>query len=517
MKNKEYIRASAFITSLLILLVLMFSGFSVFAAGTVNVFTQYNIDSYFTNDDFPSISNPNFIGSNYVGTTSLDNLLSSGLNISDSVTDYPYTFTDYVWFNGDVINCTSGSFVVIDNTNNQGSRLYYKIDTSDRYFKFTKANYGGSTNVWDIDTQTDGRVVTIGSDRYFMWGGYSTLFLLNNTNLAIYPVSSIEDTLTSLPSSDNINPNYSGSNVETSSNNLYLEDAYFLWTTYDPVNDNIIGDNFNVDNIYNSFVTFNYQLTDYQKEHLSEFTINVKASISYSMKFTGQSDYKNWSGSYLYEAPLSQFNTGTLKYTFIDIFNSTGFTSYFNNNYTGEIDFSNSSFKLTMDAELVDNKGGTSSDYIDIFDFLNNKVRNQSKAITNNNNPYVPTDSGDPIQSNAQVPTVQTGDGVVPTGNNSVSPSGSGTVNVVQNNNSGLINPKPVTDMVKNELLPNENDTNFVGLLAEQTHEDGFVSLMSTTFSFVPVTVWTSLSHYFNIFLTMLVAFFALRLILDIL
>lgn len=170
-----------------------------------------------------------------------------------------------------------------------------------------------------------------------------------------------------------------------------------------------------------------------------------------------------------------------------------------------------------MDAELVDNHGGTSSDYIDIYDFLNDKVRNQSKAITNNNNPYVPIDSDNPIQNNAQVPTVQTGDGVVPTGNNSVSSSGSGTVNVVQNNNNGLINPKPVTDMVKNELLPNENDTNFVGLLAEQTHEDGFVSLMSTTFSFVPVTVWTSLSHYFNIFLTMLVAFFALRLILDIL
>lgn len=121
----------------------------------------------------------------------------------------------------------------------------------------------------------------------------------------------------------------------------------------------------------------------------------------------------------------------------------------FNDNYQGEIDFSNSSFKLTMDAELVDNHGGTSSDYIDIYDFLNDKVRNQSKAITNNNNPYVPIDSDNPIQNNAQVPTVQTGDGVVPTGNNSVSSSGSGTVNVVQNNNNGLINPKPVTDMVK--------------------------------------------------------------------
>lgn len=46
------------------------------------------------------------------------------------------------------------------------------------------------------------------------------------------------------------------------------------------------------------------------------------------MKFTGHSEYKNWSGSYLYQAPLSQFNTGSLKYNFIDVFNSTGFTSF---------------------------------------------------------------------------------------------------------------------------------------------------------------------------------------------
>ena len=483
---------------------------------------QFGITGPLLSTDFDNFSSGALISPD---STQYNNFYDLFDNYVDSPTfniigDFSCEDSDYYCWGDSQFFCTldNMSFVAVP-TMEVSAMIYIHIPsdyisrTIDYYYLYNRLL--GSTN---FSIESD--YLSIIDGEYYYRYRIGTLY---NTNLPIYEFRYLNNAPTTLSGLTDINPYVNtgtgggGSSSESSANNLYLEDAYFLWTTYDPVNDNIIGDNFNVDNIYNSFVTFNYQLTPYQKEHLNQFTINVKASISYSLKFTGHSEYKNWSGSYLYQAPLSQFNTGSLKYNFLDIFNTTGFTSYFNDNYQGEIDFSNSSFKLTMDAELVDNKGGTSSDYIDIYDFLNDKVRNQSKAITNNNNPYVPTDTDNPIQNNAQVPTVQTGDGVVPTGNNSVSPSGSGTVNVVQNNNTGLINPKPVTDMVKNELLPNENDTNFVGLLAEQTHEDGFVSLMSATFSFVPVTFWNSLSHYFNIFLTMLVAFFALRLILDIL
>lgn len=520
MKNRDKISMFSFITVCILLISLFASGISVFAIDNFNPYQHFNITGLLNSSDFPNMD----ISHKFVYDTDNPyyvnalNQLNTGNSIPDSPVIDDFVFSDfnyYYWTRMSFTPCNSDSFVVVTSDTGRGSKLYLNVDG---YSGSTYDYTNGSMSATQTAYLDSSNIVVVDGKNYVTIGNSYDQNNIFNTNLPIYQkTGSVDDIISSIDGLSQINPNYSGSNAETSANNLYLEDAYFLWTTYDPVNDNIIGDNFNIDNIYNGFVTFNYQLTEYQKTHLNEFTINVKASISYSMKFTGHSDYKNWSGSYLYEAPLSQFNTGSLKYNFIDIFNSTGFTSYFNNNYTGEIDFSNSSFKLTMDAELVDNMGGSSSDYIDIYDFLNDKVRNQSKAITNNNNPYVPSDSDQSIQ-NAQVPTVQTGDGVVPTGNtNSVVPSGSGTVNVVQNNNGQLVNPKPVVDYIKNEMLPSGDGVGFVDNLRTATESNEFITLMSDTFSFVPQTVWNDLGFYFEIFLGILVASFVLRIILDLL
>ena len=521
MKNKLYIRAAAFVTSLLILIVLMFCGFTVLGDSFQYNFSQFGISNIIRNsepnevplflnqndtsfDVLWGIYSPNFSYSAHNGEDFSDMYSAASRYIiygSSSVSAVPLPAESFIIYDDDYFMILSSNSNYYDFLGDHNSILTGEFSDNYSSYGYYALNYSKTVDGTNYSTTT-----SMGNNSYIL-----------SSNCPVYEVASVED-FDSMNDiiGDNKNPTVDPANVETSENNLYLEDAYYVWTTYSPTSDMVIGDVFNKTNIYKGFVTFSYQMTPFQEANKSEFTFKTTATITYSMKFTLHDEYKNWSGSYTYEIPFTQANGNSLKFNFSDIFNSSGFTGYFNNNSDGEIDFNNSVFNLVINTEVVSSRGSTSSDIQDTYSFLTDKVKSNSKAITNNNNPFVPSDSQASIGGDANLPTVQTGDGVVPTGN-SITPSGSGTVNVIQNNNNGLINPKPVTDMVKNELLPNENDTNFVGLLSEQTHEDGFVSLMSTTFSFVPVTVWTSLSHYFNIFLTMLVAFFALRLILDIL
>ena len=534
--NRTFYSLLAFLTTAAILFVMYFSGIDVFAASgqllddyhiTDNILygSDTDLEDYpflLDSSDSPSLQtnyHQNYdLGFVYNSSDVLDSSLGC-YYIYGNTNNYSFTF----------FNCPNGSMICFDSSY---MAIYVPSDYVDAMSEDDRGNScvyynesdSGALSTYVLTESTKFNIDGVGY--YYYYTRYTSTKLMNS-NMPIYHVDNI-DTVTTVAGKQDYNNNTdSGGEEETSENNLYLEDGYFVWSTPDYFRQNWAGADFpESKNWFRGSVSFNYQLTDYQKTHPEEFTLRFNSKVSYYCNvFESVGNFKNFGfydpfGGHNFDYPFSDIinknsislDISTFMTDFLDYCDSITSVNLKENEY----DLSKSKFELVLTAEVVDRNNHTSSDYSDTLNFLNNTVKNNANGITNNNNPFVPSDEElaaydpDPFKN-------QTGYGQLPSTNNTGT-NGTGNNSIVLNNyNNRLIDPKPVVDYTKHELLPNEQDTNYVGLLQTVTHEDGFVNLLSNTFTFVPVTVWTSLSHYFTIMLTMIVAFFVLRLILDIL
>lgn len=539
MKNRHFYSMLAFLTVCAFLLCLFFNGISVFAVSSGQLIDYYSIsdDILYGSDtglnDYPFLydsSESSTLQTNYHNNYDLGFVFNGSIDIDTSFNYYhiignPNNYSFYF------ANYPDGSFMCFDDSYYATYCPKDSIDALlDNNINNTVLYYDGS-NSGAVSTSwlTQNNTITIDGVDYYYYDSRYTSSKVMNTNMPIYNVNDC-DSVSSVSGLTDYNNNTMQQGGETSQNNLYLEDGYFIWSTPAsgyfgelPLSGYVEPTDANW---FDGSVSFNYQLTSYQLQHPDEFILRFTAHVDYYIgSYLGgaHTDLKYY--GFHDPAPGQVFDVnmtslvGKNTYSF-DIEDSfmSGFLSWYNNLSVDlsdkSINVSDATFTLRISAQVVDRSGNAGSDTIDTLNFLNNTVKNNSSAITNNNYPYTNDNSGSDLPAPTNQDYInQTGNGQLPT-----SGSTSGNISVVNNNyNNRLIDPKPVVDYTKNELLPNENDTNYVGLLEEQTHEDGFITLLSNTFSFVPVSVWNSLSHYFTILLTMIVAFFGLRLILDIL
>ena len=547
-KGKTFYSLLAFLTVTVLLCILFFSGLTIHATSNINLAQNYNITDCLTKEDFNLSDNGFVFSADSEEVSYCNDLISNGgLSVPDSSTDFndELQYNNYLLWGGDdekyyFFPCPHDSFLVVEDTK-WGFDLYFNLsvygyDPEQAFTDITQAYFvGGSFSSFTNMSFYNSNIVNIGGVDYGIFSNRSPGYALCLSTNCLITEGTLGVAPNSIPSAvDQINPDYSAGEDqgETAVNNLYLNSGYLSWSTpstgYYKENwaSRILA---NKVNWFKGTATFNYQLTSYQLEHPSEFEFRFTYWINYNVSQrvkTGTSDnYKNYGYS-------DNYGGNVFTVPFIDIYQNTSyniqidplmndFKSWYNNlideEYFMEIDTSKSNFTLKLKVEVVSGNS-SGSDYTDTLNFITNHVTNNSNGITNNNYPYTDNNSGTDLATPSEAGyTNQTGFGNVPTttGNNGSSTSGNNIV--INNNNNRLIDPKPVVDYTKNELLPNESETNYVGTLENFLHADPFITLMSSTFTFVPVSVWSSLSTYITIMLSMLVAFFALRLILDIL
>lgn len=535
MKNKTFISMLAFLTVCVLVLVLCFSGVSVFASDPINLVSTYGVpeDPIVNYDTYTCFLDP--LGDSNIKQSYQDNYNN---NFEFVYSGYDSYFSNYICY-GNSNNYsiefqfyTPNTFVCVDDS----SCYIYSSSTDCDY---VQDNYSGqgfycafysdetfyATSNWYINNNNLDNEYTIDGATYYRgYGGFN----ICNSSMPIYYVSDAAN-VTTLSGAEQINPSGGGGGGETSINNLFLNDGYFIFSTPEsgyfaqlPLSGYVDP---NQSNWFNGTITFNYQLTEYQLAHPDEFLLRFTVHVDYYVgSYLGgaQTDLRYYGFHDPAPGQVQDIQVSTLTDRTTYTFKINDFMVAFKQWYSDlSVDLSDKTIKvddavftLRIGVQVVDSQDHTGTDTTDTLNFINNTVKSNSAGVTNNNYPYTEGNSGSDLPA-------PTDNGYINQTGNGTLPSGTGTSgNIIVNNtnyNNRLIDPKPVVDYTKNEMLPNENDTNYVGLLEEQTHEDGFINFLSTTFSFVPTAVWTSLSHYFTILLTMIVAFFGLRLILDIL
>lgn len=335
-----------------------------------------------------------------------------------------------------------------------------------------------------------------------------------------------------------------GNSDESSENNLYLQDS--KWNFSIPAWKKLTS--------YSGNATFSASLNDFQQENLNDFylrftfaiyTTQSYVDISYGgggtsggghdidvlgsgSQYTG---YKNYIFKYLDSSSNNQYLDVTLqdfynmgsskafmtlngifdrcyKVGFSGNMSDTKFLDWYNE---AIVSSANTTTKATLYcyATLYDSSGNTSGNCTFYYDLLNGTSGVTDSSMSVNNNPYVDED-GDistTIPEEGTTESTYNGNGV------------NVTQNVTVNNDSG--DSKSWLWTLISSLISSDDETvsqagmsdtlvNFVGI-------NPWISLMSTTFGFIPATIWTTLSACFLVVMGILVVAFVLRIILDLL
>ena len=355
-----------------------------------------------------------------------------------------------------------------------------------------------------------------------------------------------------LPGFENMEGSSGGSGSgETSENNLYLRDS--KWNFSIPKWSNLTG--------YSGNATFSASLNDFQQENLSdfylEFSFTIHTQQSYVNSHYVPSDGGSSGGGHgteIYDA--SALSTGYLSAIFKYVDSSTGndhvqvslqdfynqgsskafmtlngiFDRCFKTGFSGSTSstsfvswyneaVSSSQYTTTKAilycyATLYDSGGNASGNCVYYYDLLNGTSGVTDSSMSINDNPYVDEDG------NIEGSTPEDSNGNNITNNNSNS-----GVNVTQtvNVNNDSSDSKSWLWTLITSLLTSGNDELTISeagmsdTLVTLVGINPWISLMSTTFGFVPATVWVTLSAAFVIVLGILVVAFILRIVLDLL
>lgn len=536
----------------------MFSEFT----NASNVFLSKNEGSYSTYNNLLS-SKPTFV----------DNYYFSNI--------YASSFNYYCWTNDRLYLCDSDSFVVVANTGNSPTVMCYTHISDEIYNYMLDNNnsifysYINSTFTFrSLNTTISvSQLKIIDGKRYFIIG-YGDQKLLNS-NMPVYPVDSVYS-VTSLEGLEQINPNYTGGGLtpeELALQHMNFDNAKVYFNVDKNFNGNVISclsmDSYQFDNASDYTVNINYScdIEYHSSDGLGYTKFDFDGSFSrslsvfaqtgsigfYSLPFdefaafakgsyyTKVSESNNWDkigGNVLLtqvipdalpKDTLSTVNANIdvapgVNISSVPIAISGGSYEYdvFNFNVTYSI--SKGSLEcgsMRCNYDVTQGKQTSESSFRKNKEILNdvNNYNNDNNYSDGDENFLNPIDYGNKYG----VGTTNNGQGVsYPVTVNGGSPSASGGIAYGSNvNNSVVVNtgqdPKEVVNYIKGELLPSGDSVGYVDKLDDAVEGNKFITLMSNTFSFVPATVWNDLAFYFEVFLGILVSFFVLRLILDLL
>lgn len=519
-----------------------------------------------------------FSSTNYSGYTNIQNMINNNLlsfptGLTDCDYSFPYYYIGYSDYNSQPYSSLlpSGSFLTVVN-DESGFCLYAPADAfinnnvSDGYIYSVYNNvqrYNVSTGFLD-SSSASWSTVEIDGVRYARFYTGRNNYLAHS-NLPIYPWTSFWSDPSSLDDlGAQVNPNYHETDMDTIEDNINFDPAFmFIDCDKNFKGDGLVtslGMNQSQINAFNGadwrdyYGIWDYSLnvtianisgsyTSSYKNYLKffnngRFNMNM-AEILVTME-SGNGD-NAWSF-------MKDFQFMTTEYNILDYDYSIGVnTDNFSlggtipvqlsvGNYMTQCDFHVTftpkhndvgSRSITFNYDFL--TGVFSSDNTfktqnDVYNDVNNYNKDNGLTLGDDNYKDIrdyqynlPASNNYPAVSGGSVSNSSGGSSNA-TGGTGYAYGGNATVgNIVITNGGDLIDPKPVIDYVDNNLLPITNDNNFVDKLENGIQSNGFLQVMSNTFTFVPQSVWNDLAFYFNIFLGMLVGFFGLRLILDIL
>lgn len=365
----------------------------------------------------------------------------------------------------------------------------------------------------------------------------------------------------------------SGSDNGTDENYLVMNDGDWIFknSQYSAPYSNVI-DTGSV--IPNGSCTFQFDLNDYQLENTSNF------ELCYYFTFDLDVNYQNWGDAFgpfkatskllnnkknfkaqfdysyndspaLIENLQSFYNSGcTHSFTFEELFNNFHGTS--SSSLTNlltqmkELDYVEyNKFNVTCTAFLDSQNTVKSSGFItEWYNPMSKKGLTTDESGKTNPYPYIPSpeDQGeddvqpkphtpgpggnDPDDNTTTTTTTGNGNGVNvtvnnnPTFNNNVSSKSTGGSDTSGTNpeNSSVFNFYNTFNpfsFIFNKLAGNQQTD--VETVSDATQTNAWIQIMSTTFSFIPVSFWTYLSTFAIACLGIIVVAFVLRIILDLL
>lgn len=434
-------------------------------------------------------------------------------------------------------------------------------------FNFTNANFQRAMDsVWFDYTTIDGTDYT-----YFQFTNNTAFSKALVTSMPIYYNGG--SAITTLTGVDNIN--YSSINSaatsESASNNLVLENGD--WTFSNSTFTAPYAGGLNTGSIYpNGTISFKFFPNDYQREHSSDFTITFSFSFDYDV------NYKNWSNSsfgpfeqtsqlsnnqlnyssrlvyndsgveYI-DVPLTQFITGgnSKSFTFEEVFSKLSATYDYPTllNQSKELDYVEYN-KFNVNCVAFISSGSNSSGNIsEWYNPMNKKGYTTDKSGNVNTNPYsggsTPVSS---VGSSAPGTAGNNGDNSNNIGGGSSS-NGSGNSdayssvgNITINNNNtayggngnggggsggsetseaaiSMWNTFNPFKLIFNKLTGDVTDIS--DDVAETLGANGYISVLSTTFGFLPTECWTVLTWFLGATLAILIVGVILRILLDLL
>lgn len=328
---------------------------------------------------------------------------------------------------------------------------------------------------------------------------------------------------------------------ETDSNNMYLNNCKFTFS-FNRYVDSVTNDTLTYRNNWGGgYINFSAMLNNYQYENIDKFSLQFQFQVLVKGKGTlHQEDndsyptetVKDFYGNFYYteSCDLLDLSNGTIAWRLSDITNSfedssavingTNITKLdrFIANMTEYVSIDWSYFKLYCTAKLVSDDVGTSETYrTDSYNFVTGSSTVVSDGLDTNLNPYYDSEndsvSGDDdhIESNSSSTTTSTGYGTVTQNNNqtvTVNTGSSGSSDTVEKVEQILAGVDSGEDI---------DSVSWVSTFSDLVGTNAFIVLMTTTFSFIPVNVWTSLATFFVVCLGFLTAFVLLRMLLDLL
>lgn len=331
----------------------------------------------------------------------------------------------------------------------------------------------------------------------------------------------------------------SGGIPENDSNNMYLDSCQFKFT-FNPYVNSISDDDMKYTGNWNKGnITFNAILNNYQSENITNFSLKFKFQML--IRGTGYLPFNNpnvdqlddghvFFGNFFIEQTksLSELSSGSISWNADSLWsimlddsatvngsNISHLSSFLSQvSEYKEIDWSY--FKIYATCYLVsDTEGISDTSRSDSYNFLTGLTTNVSDGLDTNYNPYVDSSTGLPSGDESHVE------------DSSSSSSTSSNGNMIQNNNQTVtvnnnVNSSEVTNQLDQILgsTGSDDDTSDGGLtdsFLEKTNSNAWLQLMSTTFGFVPASIWIDLGIFLVVVLGILAAFLILRFLLDLL
>lgn len=315
------------------------------------------------------------------------------------------------------------------------------------------------------------------------------------------------------------NPNLSGGSgsSETSENNMYLQ--FPKWYFYNIPKFTSLSSYYLHKNSLGS-ATFNCKLTDYQKEHLNEFSvkIDIQTYVDFDQEMNDGTVEHN---KKLFDYPsqtisLSDFYSNSNNYNVLisDIFERSVSTDALNNSFYlgGWLESYDNIYQDTLNklqgkftATLISNNSNSSVSSgacTYTFDYMTGQSMMNDNTLGTNPNPDL---DGDQSYNGFDDDNNQ----VISNGGNTLINNDNDTINF---NGNG-----EVAERLVDELIPSSGDGGLTQELQDSFNTNGWLAVIKNTFSFIPESLFNTLEVYFVSILGILACAFVLRIILDLL